>query len=139
MDSLSSVKGLYTGKIAELRFIRKFLKREIQVYVPIIDVGVDFILKRGNKYLEFQVKCRTKGQSEGRVFDVDARNFPSSTNSFIIICFNDKKDFWAIPSNVYFDNSSKSQGKVRLTASKLSKLEEYKNERGIRIVEELLK
>lgn len=86
------------GKRGELIVIGELLRRGFQVYLPVVDSGIDCVVDiGGGSYKEVQIKYRENTP----VFS--ARAF-KSRDSFFIVCWlsdRDRNDFWAIPSKVF--------------------------------------
>ena len=54
----------HTGKRAEFLVFSELIKRNADIYIPIIDVGVDALVRqRDGTHLELQVKSTEKGWS----------------------------------------------------------------------------
>jgi hypothetical protein len=72
------------GKQAELLVFSELLRRETDVYIPLVDQGVDaIILKKDRTTLKIQVKSTKKKFSE-KCFDV--KNLNPLEKDFFIIC-----------------------------------------------------
>jgi len=48
------------GLIGESVFITECLKRNFEIYSPIVDTGVDFLINVKGRYKKIQVKCTAK-------------------------------------------------------------------------------
>lgn len=85
------------GKVGELDIMSEFIKEGFEVFVPLVDKGVDFVAKKGDQYFEIQVKTR----NDTPIFSVKA--FKPRKN-FYIVCYyitNTRRDIWIIPSDEY--------------------------------------
>lgn len=120
-----------TGSIGEYFVIGEFLNRGFDVYLPVVDRGIDCVVSNGSDYYEMQVKTRTSVKGGKYVFDV--RNF-KVRNNFFIVCYQVglfPNDFWIIPSKIFHEYGYQtSKGNVHrlvLNPKKQKLLEEYKN------------
>jgi hypothetical protein len=86
------------GKRGELIVIGELLRRGFQVYLPVVDSGIDCVVNiGGGNYREVQIKYRENTP----IFS--ARAFKPRDN-FFFVCWlsdRDRNDFWAIPSRVF--------------------------------------
>ena len=86
------------GKHGELMVISELLKRNYQVYTPVVDSGIDCLVDVGEgNYKEVQIKYR-----EDRPVFV-ARKFKPRGNFFIICYLNTRRgnDLWVLPSETF--------------------------------------
>ena len=124
---------LITGKEGEFKVIGKLLEKGFEVYLPVVDVGIDCVIRTDTGYKEIQIKTREK---TGRYF-FDVPDFEPKDNLFII-CYTttERNDLWIIPSKDFKKYAtrvkSKSKIKLRLTlgkknSDKRKRLEKYKN------------
>ncbi len=125
------------GTSVEFFIVSKLLEYNFDVYMPVADTsGIDIIVrsKKGN-YVEIQVKSRID-RGGGRVFDV--KDFKPREN-FFIGCYIIKEDvYWLIPSSEYHKNAAFNNNKRRLNTSKLKLFDDYKVEKGLEKVKEVL-
>ncbi len=98
-DLGSSVKG----KRGELIVIGELLRRGFEVFTPVVDSGIDCLVKAGEgNYKEIQVKYRENQPN----FNV--RNF-RPREGFIVICYLKGQydtHLWVIPSKTFYEMSS---------------------------------
>ena len=119
-----------TGSIGEFIVMVEFLKQGFDVYLPIVDRGIDCIISHRGKYYEIQIKTRDTAKGGKYVFDV--RNFAIRDN-FFIVCYQAKlypDVLWIIPSNVFSLYAKQRKNKIHrlvLNPKKQKLLEPYKN------------
>ncbi len=91
-----------TGKQGELKVIGELLRKGFDIYLPLVDIGIDCIIKTGIDYREIQIKTREFAKKV--LFDV--KEF-KPRNNFFIICYYIKEPdtFWIIPSNIFKNNA----------------------------------
>lgn len=64
MELESAVKG----KLGEYDMIGELLKRRFEVYLPVVDRGIDCVVKgESGKFYEIQIKTRIKPHKHGGV------------------------------------------------------------------------
>lgn len=129
---LENLEPRELGKYFEQLLIANLIKLKIEVYTPVLDVGIDLVLRKGDRHLDFQVKSvRKKG---GRL-TIRKDQFPNRENLFLVF-FNVKKDdLWEaylIPANdVHRIFHLQTQGGERIlrlnaTAKDLETIEPYR-------------
>ena len=94
-----------TGKIGENVVIGEFLKRGMDVYIPVVDIkGIDCVIRTDSgKYFDIQIKTRaTVGQGK-QIFDV--KEFEIRDNLFIVCYRQDLDTLWILPSKVFKEYS----------------------------------
>ncbi len=98
-----------TGKRAEFLVFSELIRRGADVYLPIIDIGIDAIVRqRDGTYLDIQVKSTEKGWSlEAWVPD----NLKLLRRRFIIwVDMSKSKEnpkIWIFPGRIFKENSTK--------------------------------
>lgn len=120
------------GAIGEYNVIGELLKQGFDVYLPVVDRGIDCILRLPHgEYCEIQIKTRATMKTGKYIFEV--RDFESRDN-FFIVCYQavlHPNVLWVIPSKVFKQHAHEraKYGTCRLdlnpTRQKL--LERYKN------------
>ena len=103
------------GKLAEFLVFGELIKRGAELYLPVIDTGIDAIVHRKDgKYLDIQVKTTEKGWSFA-VWDLD-RLRPGER--FFIVCvdmskqdFIEKPEVWIFPSEVFKEYANEIRSK----------------------------
>ena len=81
MERTSQLKK---GKSAEFLVFAELLKRDADLYLPIVDIGIDAIIKKKDgTYLQIQVKS-TEADEQAGYFNVDDINEHPKENYFII-------------------------------------------------------
>ena len=97
--------NLQKGKSAELLVFSELVKGGADLYLPVIDIGIDAIIRKDGKYLEIQVKSTEEDEQAG-YFNVDDIN-EHSEKTFYIICvdMNEEKsivegkpNIWILPA-----------------------------------------
>ena len=88
-----SIEDLRKGKSAELLVFSELIRRGADLYLPVIDIGIDAIIRREDgTYLEIQVKSTEKDDQAG-YFNVDDINKRPEDKFFIICIDMNKKNF----------------------------------------------
>ncbi|MCK4388100.1 MAG: hypothetical protein KAW00_04935 [Dehalococcoidia bacterium] len=98
----------HKGKRAEYCVFAELIKRGLDLYLPVLDIGVDAIIRGedGGAYVELQVKS-TEAEPQAGYFNV--HDLEPSPNLFII-CVDMSKaksseygqpEIWVLPSGVY--------------------------------------
>lgn len=99
------------GAIGENIVIGEFLRQGFDVYLPVVDRGIDCILRSPEgRYTEIQIKTRTTTKRGKYIFDV--RNFKVRDN-FFIVCYQRTlypDDLWIIPSRVFKEHGYERKG-----------------------------
>lgn len=113
-------KHLYFGKYCEHRVISELLRRRLDVYVPIVDKGIDCIIRNKNgKHIDIQIK----GRKPNRQFNT-GKVVPRENYFFILIKrFSRSENIYIVPSRQL---SLWLRGKSKVGLS-LEKLREYKD------------
>lgn len=112
-----------TGKMGELRVFARLMERGLVPYVPLVDEGIDCLLRDGTR---IQIKT-VKTQRDPRWFQVT--NLVPKDN-FYIICVDGNGEFWIFPSKVFAENATESRGIYDLnldSRGRGEKLKSYKN------------
>jgi hypothetical protein len=127
-----SDRFLFVGKGGEYQVIGKLLELSQEVYVPVVDRGgVDALIRFPNgSYKEIQVKTRSK-KDGGEIFDTHMAVRPTL---FVVLHISETDDFWILPSEVFYDNRSKSSSveknkdmRLVLTEARKKELHPYHN------------
>ena len=87
-----SIEDLRKGKSAEYFVFSELIKRGADLYLPVIDTGIDAIIRRKDgTYLEIQVKSTQEEEQAGYFNVYDLEQHPEC--KFFIICvdMNEKK------------------------------------------------
>lgn len=69
-DSKYKNKQPAVGKIGEVATIKKLIERDIDVYVPVLDNGVDIVANFGGKLQKIQVKSSTRSDDDKVIFSL---------------------------------------------------------------------
>jgi len=109
-----------TGKMGEFRVFVKLLEHGLVPYVPLLDEGIDCLLRDGTK---IQIKT-VKTQRDPRWFQIT--NLVPEDN-FYIICVDAGGEFWIFPSRVFADNATESRGIYDLNLDSRGRGERLKN------------
>jgi len=96
------------GKQGELLVIGELLRRQFEIFTPLVDSGIDCLVKSGDgDYKEIQIKYRENKP----IFRV--KNLKPS-ESFFVICYLKGKygdDIWIIPSKIFNEKGYPVKGK----------------------------
>ena len=128
------------GKAIEHYFISELLKNDFEIFVPVLDRGIDLIIKdREGGLVEIQIKSRIikKGEDCFAIKDFIPRE------NFFIICHNiSTGDFFCMPSIKFHQKSEsyeeQNRKKRKLTNSSLIKHKWCKNEKGLDLLNKAL-
>jgi hypothetical protein len=112
------LEDLLTGKAGEFRVFVELMKRGLVPYVPLVDEGIDCLLRDGTK---IQVKTI---KTEPRWFQVT--NLVPEDN-FYIIGLDVTGEFWIFPSRVFAENATKSNGIFDLNLDSKGRGEKLRN------------
>ena len=87
----------YKGKRGELTVFAELLKREAELYTPLVDIGVDAVVRgSGGTYKELQVKT-TEANEQDRYFNFGDWD-PKPNRFFICVSLKDNPpSIWVIP------------------------------------------
>jgi hypothetical protein len=80
-----SIEDLQKGKSAEYFVFSELIKRGADVFIPIVDTGIDAIVRqKDGTYLEIQIKATQEDEQSGyfNIRDIDAL----SKNNHFIVC-----------------------------------------------------
>ena len=133
------------GKRQEYSAIAELLKRELDVYMTLVDdQGIDCIIRINNKkYLDIQIKARSKDAKNWNFFP--ALSFKPRSNFYFIFYTEKNNSFWVISSRDIKklgreNKTGKHKGKISLTLPKSEKTKKarsfqiYRNEAGFRLL-----
>ena len=117
------LERLLVGKTGELKVFAKLMEYGTIPYVPLVDEGIDCILKNGKK---IQIKTvRTKRDPQW--FQI--QNLIPKDDLFIV-CVDAHEQFWIFPSQVFAENATSSRGIFDLnlkSKGRYEKLKHYKD------------
>jgi hypothetical protein len=130
---LTKLKTRELGKYFEQLLSTKLIELRFEVYLPVIDKGIDLIVRKDvGKYFEVQVKSVRK---RGGRLTINRKTFSPHHNLFLVF-FNVKSgesfDVYVVPSEdvakIFREQVQKGQPIYRLYTSKgdLGKIEKYK-------------
>lgn len=126
------------GKAIEHYIIYELLKNDFDVFVPVVDTGIDLIIKdREGGFVEIQVKSRDI-QNDEDVFFI--KDFEPNFN-FFIVCHNmNTGDFFCMPSKKFHQKSNLDEEKNQRTMpySKIKMHSYAENENGIALLKKAL-
>lgn len=96
------------GAWGEHLIIKELLENKCELYIPIVDCGIDLIIRKSNgSYIEIQVKTVSKSCKDPLWFQI---NNLIPKNNFFVICISELyKKYWVIPSKFFYENSNKSK------------------------------
>ncbi len=123
------------GKLAELMVFGELIRRGADLYLPVVDIGIDAILRQKNgKYVEIQVKS-TKAKDQAGYFNA---SFEPRGNLFIVCVEMSREDegeqpeVWIIPSTEFEKYAYKTKEGYRLPL--YDKSIEYENRKRSKIL-----
>jgi hypothetical protein len=125
------LESSFKGAIGENIVIGEFLKRGFDVYLPIVDQGIDCIIRTDNRnFFEIQIKTRHTDKKAGKYW-FEVRNLKVRPNFFIVL-YQAKlfpEDFWVIPSAVFKQHCrpKKEVCVLQLNPKRQGELRKYKN------------
>ena len=108
------ISSQYKGKQGELLVFGELLKRGAQLYTPVVDIGVDAVVRgEDGAYIELQVKA-TEAPVQDRYFNFEWD--PRPDRFFICVSLKDNPpSVWVIPGCVFKDYALKSGDNWRLS------------------------
>ena len=131
------------GKRAEYLVFSELIKGRAEIYVPLIDTGIDAIIRREDgKHLDIQVKSTEKGWSFA--IWLSDKYDEEKLKTFFIVCVDMSKqppETWILPSNKFKEYATKASqmeglGYYRLNLDAKSK--RHGNKRRREILQEYL-
>ena len=93
------------GKRAEFLVFGELIRKGVDLYLPVIDTGIDAIVhRRDGKYINIQIKSTQKGWSF-QVWDLD-RLRPGESRFVVCVDMSkqeseDKPEVWVFPSEIF--------------------------------------
>jgi hypothetical protein len=133
------------GKRAEYSVVAELLKRDFDVYMPLVDdQGIDCIIRLDNKtYLDVQIKARSKDAKQSNFFP--AMTFKPRDNFYFIFYTEKNNNFWVIPSKKVKKLGSKNESgknarKISVTLPRIEtgnrakSFQKYKNDNGFNLL-----
>jgi hypothetical protein len=138
--NLNELETRELGKYFEQLLVSKLIKLKFEVFVPVLDKGIDFIIRRSDnkepKYFELQVKSVRK---EGGRLTIKTETFSPDQKNLYLVFFNvkgkEEYDTYLISSedvDKIFQHQKQKQGKklkpiYRLYAKKsdLDRIRDY--------------
>ena len=119
------------GAIGENVVIGEFLKRGFDVYRPIVDRGIDAVIRsEAGQFFEIQIKTRHTAKKTGKYW-FEVRHLKVRPNFFIVLyqAALYPNDFWIIPSAVFKQHCypKKHVCVLLLNPKRQKELKEYKN------------
>ncbi len=104
-----SIEDLRKGKSAEFFVFSKLMRKGVDLYLPVIDIGVDAILRKGDgKYLEIQIKSTEEDEQAG-CFNADDLDYYDEERYFIVCVDLSRKppETWILPCGVFKEYATK--------------------------------
>jgi len=101
------------GKRAEFLVFGELIKRGANLYLPVIDKGIDaIILKQDGTYLQIQVKS-TEAEEQAGWFNVEELELYKGKNLFIVCVEMSKEppEIWVLQSEVFMEYANVSKSK----------------------------
>ena len=109
------------GKLAELMVFRELVKRGADLYLPVIDVGIDAIIRRKDgTHLDIQVKSTKKGWS----LTAWVPDNPQLLQRRVIVWVDmykseENPEFWIFPGDTFINYSIKIGAEQNYTHRRL--------------------
>ena len=128
------------GKAIEYYIISELLKNDFEVFIPVVDEGVDLIIKdRKRGYVDIQIKSRTI-KNDDDYFSI--KDFEPKEN-FFIICHNiNTNEFFVMPSITFHKKSEiykeKEIIKRKIPYLTLKEYSYHKDEKGLELLRKAL-
>jgi len=128
------------GKAIEHYIISELLKNDFDVFVPVVDTGIDLIIKdKEGGLVEIQVKSRMINNDE------DCFNIKSfePRHNFFIVCHNIKDNVFYVLASKLFHRLSEpyeenGKKKRKIPYHKLKRRDYYSNNEGIELLKKAL-
>lgn len=106
-------KQTYDGKAAEYIVITELLKNEYIPFIPLLDRGVDIVVKSKLRevYYEIQVKSNNSPEVKNQKWFIFSGELQVRDNLFYVLVDMIDEDIWIIPSNIVkqYGNQCKTQ------------------------------
>lgn len=113
------------GLIAEKIFIAHALSKNFNVFCPILDNGIDFIIEKNNYFKKIQLKASFKKENDRNGYKVkttrSATGFYNDKIDFFIVLIYDQNIFYIIPVQEIYNKYS-----IRIYPHKECKYFKYK-------------
>ena len=113
MEAKSLKTSQQKGKQAEFLVFGELIKRGAELYLPVIDRGIDAIIKKKDgKYLQIQVKS-TEAPEQAGWFNVKELEQYEGKGLFIVCVEMSKEppEIWVLPSEVFMEHATRSRSK----------------------------
>ena len=97
------------GKGAEFLVFSKLLRSDADLYLPIVDTGIDAVLRKADgKYLEIQIKSTEEDEQAG-CFNADDLDYYDEERYFIVCVDLSRKspETWILPCGVFKEYATK--------------------------------
>ena len=114
--------NLQKGKSAELLVFSELIKKGADLYLPVIDIGIDAIVRREDgTHLDVQVKS-TEADEQAGYFNVKASKLHPKVNLFVVCVDMSPLDatparqpeVWIFPSCTFVKYSTLTSGEYRM-------------------------
>jgi len=113
MEARSLKTSQQKGKQAEFLVFGELIRRGADLYLPVIDKGIDAIIrKEDGSYLQIQVKS-TEASEQAGWFNVWDLELYKGRNLFIVCVEMSKEppEIWVLPSEVFMEYANVSKSK----------------------------
>jgi len=113
MEARSLKTSQQKGKQAEFLVFGELIRRGADLYLPVIDKGIDvIILKEDGSYLQIQVKS-TEASEQAGWFNIWDLELYKGKNLFIVCVEMSKEppEIWVLPSEVFMEYANVSKSK----------------------------
>ena len=97
------------GKGAEFLVFSELLRSDADLYLPIVDTGIDAVLRKTDgKYLEIQIKSTEEDEQAG-CFNADDLDYYDEERYFIVCVDLSRKppETWILPCGVFKEYATK--------------------------------
>ena len=103
-----AISTQHKGKQGELFVFSELLRRGAQLYTPVVDIGVDALVRgHDGKYKELQVKA-TQAADQDRYFNFKWE--PKQDRFFICVSLRDEPySVWVIPWHAFKEHAQRSK------------------------------
>ena len=103
-----AISSQHKGKQGELFVFGELLRRNAELYTPLVDIGIDAVVRGQNgTYIELQVKA-TEAPDQDRYFNFEWK--PEPNRFFVCVSLKDRPySVWVIPWYVFKKYAQRSK------------------------------
>lgn len=108
-----TISSQHKGKLGELIVFGELIRRGAELYIPVVDTGVDAVVRgKSGQFVEIQIKA-TEATDQDRYFNFEWD--PKPRRYFICVSLKDAPpSVWVLPGNIFKVYALKSGGNWRL-------------------------